>query len=185
MVDSKVKYTVQDYLNLLWSETVRYELIDGELISHSGNTILHQHVVGNLLLSLSRSISKVNELGTLLPGPLDIVLSNENVLLPDLLFVSGERRTIITDANIQGAPDLVVEVLSPSTADKDRELKKNIYGRFGVREYWIVDPDTRSVEVYKAGDMGLDFVRAYPEGTSLHSPLLSELRLEVTEVFVQ
>ena len=165
MVDSKVKYTAQDYLNLLWSENVRYELIDGELISHSGNTILHQPVVENLLLSLSRSISQVNELGTLFPGPHDTVLSNENMLLPFLLFISGERQSIITEANIQGALNLVIEVLAVNTAERDRGIKKNIYGRFGVKEYWIVDPAIRTIEVYEAGDMGLDFVRAYPEGT--------------------
>ena len=79
----------------------------------------------------------------------------------------------------------MVEVLSPSTAEKDRELKKNIYARFGVREYWIVDPDTRSIEVYEVSDTGLDFIRAYPEGTSLSSPLLTDIQLDVSDVFAQ
>jgi Uma2 family endonuclease len=184
MLARSVNNTVQDYLALPESETERYELVEGELIAIPSNPVWHQHVSRNLLVSLHRFL-QVHDLGELYTAPLDIVLSNETVLQPDLMFISRQRAKIIKENNIQGAPDLVVEVLSPSTAQKDRELKKNLYGRFGVREYWIVDPDTRSIQVYEAGDMGLDFIRAYPEGTSLHSPLLPELRLDVAEVFAQ
>lgn len=117
-VDSKVNYTAQDYMSLPLSETERYELIDRDLISLPRNKVLYQHVVGNLLCSRGRSPARVGERGELLSGPLDIVLSNENVLQPFLLYISWERQGIITDANIQGAPDLVIKVLSPITAER-------------------------------------------------------------------
>jgi Uma2 family endonuclease len=122
-------------------------------------------------------------LGEVYFAPLDVVLSDENVLQPELMFISRERIGIIEENNIQGAPDLVIEILSPSTADKDRVLKKNIYARFGVREYWIVDPDARSIEVYVARDAGLELVRCYPEGTSVSSTVLTDLHLDVSPVF--
>ena len=84
-------------------------------------------------------------------GAMDVVLTQESVVQPDILFISNECREVIADNNISGAPDLVVEILSPSTADRDRELKLRLYARHGVREYWIVDPDERTVQVMLLG----------------------------------
>ena len=103
-------------------------------------TTKHQRILLKLLRSLS-AILVDRDLGLIWSAPLDVVLSDYDVAQPDILFVSNERASIITEANIQGAPDLVVEVLSPSTAGYDRGYKRVLYGRHGVRECWIVDPD--------------------------------------------
>ena len=79
--------------------------------------------------------------------PFDVVLSDTDVVQPDLLFVSNERANIITDENIQGAPDLVVEILSPSTAERDQTFKRSLYAKHGVKEYWLVDTDAKTVTV--------------------------------------
>jgi Uma2 family endonuclease len=122
-------------------------------------------------------------LGQLYLAPLDVVLSQEDVLQPDILFISKERSHIITEKNIQGAPELVIEILSPATADRDRSLKRKLYAKFGIKEYWIVDPESKSVEVMSLGEKGFETVRLYKIGESLSSPLLKGLSLNLSEIF--
>ena len=114
---------------------------------------------------------------------LDVVLSDYDVAQPDILFVSNERSGLITEANIQGAPDLVVEILSPSTAQYDRGYKRTLYGRHGVREYWLVDPDAETVEVLTESAEGLVLGDTYRRGDTLTSPLLSGLAIELEQIF--
>jgi Uma2 family endonuclease len=116
-------------------------------------------------------------------APCDVVLSNYDVFEPDLLFVSNARSNIITRANLQGAPDLVVEVLSPGTAGYDRGYKQTLYGRHGVREYWLVDPDAATVEVLIEGAQGLAPAATYTGDDTLTSPLLDGLAIQLAPVF--
>jgi Uma2 family endonuclease len=115
-------------------------------------------------------------------APTDVVLSPESVVQPDILFVSNERRGIIMEANVSGAPDLVVEILSPSTAERDRELKLTLYARYGVREYWIVDPEDETVEVMELGAEGAAGVRRYDAGT-VESVLFPRLSIALDDIF--
>jgi len=181
-MNPNVRFTYQDYVNLPESEEKRYELIDGELYMVPSPSTIHQFISKNIY-SLLEEFVTANQLGTVLYSPLDVVLSNEDVLQPDLLFMSTNRASIITDQNIQGAPDLVVEILSPGTASRDRTLKRVRYAKFGVREYWIVDPQSRTLEVLKASQTGFDSVRVYPEGTSATSPLLEGIQVDVSAIF--
>jgi Uma2 family endonuclease len=105
------------------------------------------------------------------------------VLQPDILFISRERLDIIGDKNIQGAPDLVIEIFSPFTAERDKGLKQKLYAKFGVQEYWLVDPDTKTIEVMSLGERGLESVGVYPEKATLKSPRLRGLSIKVREVF--
>ena len=105
---------------------------------------IHQYILGRLFLRLGAFIYGRN-LGKVYCSPFDVVLSDTDVVQPDLLFVSSGRESIITPENIQGAPDLVVEILSPATAARDRTLKLDLYARHGVQEYWIVDPDAKTI----------------------------------------
>ncbi len=114
-----------------------------------------------------------------------MVLSDHDVAQPDILFVSNERSSIVTDANIQGAPDLVVEILSPGTVQYDRGYKLALYGRHGVREYWLVDPDAETVEVLTPGDQGLIPTATYRRSELLASLLLEGMSLELDQVFSQ
>ncbi|MSQ06726.1 MAG: Uma2 family endonuclease [Dehalococcoidia bacterium] len=115
--------------------------------------------------------------------PCDVVLSNHDVFEPDLLFVSNARSNIVTSANLQGAPDLVVEILSPGTARYDRGYKQALYSRQGVREYWLVDPDAATVEVLIESAQGLTLAATYTREDVLSSPLLAGLAIELMPVF--
>ena len=179
MQSTRLKFTYRDYL--LLPEGDRRELIEGDFYVVPAPSIWHQTIVANLGMLL-REFVKVNRLGAVLWAPTDVVLSPESVVQPDILFISNERRGIITEANVSGAPDLVVEILSPSTAERDRELKLTLYARYGVREYWIVDPEDSSVEVMVLEEAGVRSTRRYISGR-VGSPLLPGLVVALDEVF--
>ena len=182
MANRSVRYTYRDYMNLPESEEKRYELIDGELYMVPSPTPMHQDLLQNLYRILDVFV-RGQDLGKVYLAPLDVVLSEEDVLQPDILYISTNREGIITERNIRGAPDLVVEVLSPGTADRDRTLKRARYLKYGVREYWMVDPQARTIEVLKAGQTEFESVRVYPEGTTATSPVLENLAVSVDAVF--
>ncbi|HEX8275762.1 MAG TPA: Uma2 family endonuclease [Longimicrobiaceae bacterium] len=126
----------------------RYEVIAGELHVTPAPRPLHQRTIARLGFLLE-SFTRENGLGWILPGPVDVLFAEGDFLEPDLVFVRRERLQVVTERGIEGAPDLVVEVASPSTARMDRGVKRERYARFGVPEYWVVDADARSVEVYR------------------------------------
>ena len=124
-----------------------------------------------------------NNLGRVYHAPYDVVLSNTDVVQPDLLFVSNARGDIITPENIQGAPDLVVEILSLSTAERDRTFKRTLYARHGVKEYWMVDTTAKDIAVLLLGDRGFEVVDIYGEGEALTSPTLQGFSLNLDDIF--
>jgi Uma2 family endonuclease len=124
------------------------------------------------------------ELGTFRFSPLDVILRDDTVLQPDLLFVSRERNAIIDpDGGIHGAPELVIEILSPSTAKRDLVVKRRLYSQHGVREYWIVDPKAESIELLTQQGEGLETWQRFERGSALTSPLFPDFRLDVARVF--
>ena len=129
-----------------------------------------------------REYVESNELGEILWSPLDIVLSDEDVVQPDILFISNERSDIVTERNISGAPDLVIEVLSPITAYRDKEMKLRLYSRSGVREYWLVDPEQESVKVLTLGPGGAEDTRTHTAG-SVRSSVIRGLKVEHGLIF--
>ena len=177
-----LKFSVKEYMTT--PEDKRYQLLDGEMILAPSPTTRHQTIIMQLALVLQRFASEHN-LGRTWVAPLDVVLSNYDVAQPDILFVSNERAGIVTEANIQGGPDLVVEILSPATAGYDKGYKQLLYGRHGVREYWIVDPDAETVEVLTEGDGGLVRRATYGRRQTLRSPLLDGLFIDLEPVFGQ
>ena len=179
MQSQKLKFTYRHYCQL--PEGDRRELIEGDFYVVPAPNVRHQTIAANLGMVL-RQFARRNRLGTVLWAPTDVLLSQESVVQPDILFVSNERRGIIAEANISGAPDLVVEVLSPGTADRDRDLKLRLYAGHGVREYWIVDPDGESVEVMALGPEGPTGVWRYASG-SVRSDLLPGLDVPLGEIF--
>ena len=177
-----IKFTVKEYMTT--PEDKRYQLLDGEMILAPSPTQRHQAIVGQLFVVLRQFVND-NRLGRVWFAPLDVILSNYDVAQPDILFVSNERATIITEANIQGAPDLVVEILSPATAEYDRGYKQLLYGRHGVQEYWLVDPDAATVEVWSESEQGLAPSATYHGDEVLTSPLLEGLSIDLELIFRQ
>ena len=180
MTRPKIKFTVNDYMTA--PEDKRYQLLDGEMILAPAPTTRHQAISIRLATALFQFVSQ-NNLGQVWTAPYDVVLSDYDVAQPDILFVSNQRAHLVTPANIQGAPDLVVEVLSPGTQQYDRGYKRSLYARHGVREYWLVDPAAETVEVQAESDEGLTPVAAYGRGEILISPLLPGLSIGLAGVF--
>ena len=175
-----IKFTYEDYLNA--PEDKRYELLDGELIPIPTPGERHQSI-SILLGSKLVQFAYENSLGRVYPAPFDVVLSDIDVVQPDLLFVSNERNHIITPANIQGAPDLVVEILSSSTAERDRTFKRTLYARHSVKEYWMVDTTAKDITVLLLGERGYKVVDTYGEGEILISPTLQGFTLNIGDLF--
>jgi Uma2 family endonuclease len=126
----------------------RYEAIEGELYVTPAPSIRHQRIAKRLMLALHRLLEEPGH-GELFFAPTGVEFpATEEGVQPDLLFVSNERKGILAEPWIQGAPDLVIEILSPTTARRDRGVKRKLYERQGVSEYWIVDPEAEAVEVW-------------------------------------
>lgn len=149
MLRSKPKKTVDDYMALP-IEGAGVELIRGEFAVSPSPGSRHQRVLWKLAAALDDYLKRT-QAGECLFSPMDVILAEDVVVQPDLLFVRSERRSIISD-RVRGAPDLAIEVLSPATLDRDRFVKRDLYERHGVAEYWIVDPDARTVEVFSLRD---------------------------------
>ena len=176
----RINFTVDDYMTT--PDDKRYQLLDGELILAPAPKDKHQAIVVALLVALHQFVNQ-NGLGWVRVSPYDVVLSRTDVIQPDILFVSNARSSVITEANIQGAPDLVVEILSPGTARYDRGYKRTLYSRHGVLEYWLVDPEAETVEVLSQGDSGLTPGATYRGDDALMSPLLAGLSIDLKAVF--
>ena len=124
-----------------------------------------------------------NGLGRLYPAPFDVLFTDFDVVQPDLLFVSNEREEIITPANIQGAPDLIVEILSPSSSRRDWGTRRELYARHGVREYWIIDPTNRIVSVLMLREGVLEVEQTLAEDNTAHSSVLEGFDANLAEIF--
>lgn len=142
------RLTYDDFL-LFPDDGKRHEIIDGEHFVTASPNLRHQELVGRLYLAIGNYLSRVPGVGRVFLSPLDVVLSYYDVVEPDLLFVAGDQLDILTPKNVQGAPALVVEVLSDSTRGRDLTLKRRLFERASVREYWVVDPDAETVRVFR------------------------------------
>jgi Uma2 family endonuclease len=172
--------TYADYA-LLPDDGQRHEIIEGELYVNPAPNLRHQTISFNLVLLIGTYVRE-RALGRVYFAPCDVVLSETDVLQPDLFFVSAAREALLTDANVQGAPDLVIEILSPSTRNLDESVKLARYERFGVDEYWIVDPEARSIHVYRRDGERL---RTAATSDPLTSPLLPDLQIRLADVFAE
>ncbi len=175
-----VKLTYDDYCRT--PDDQRYELLSGELMMVPAPNTKHQLVQGRLLRELSR-FAEGHGLGKVFGAPFEVVLSDTNLVQPDVLFISRAREDRLTEQNLRGAPDLVIEILSPSTAKVDIGQKYDLYGRHGVREYWIVDPVAETIAVHRQRDGGLEPVATFGRGENLATASLEGLALELDDLF--
>ena len=149
-----IRLTHEDYLAFP-DDGRRHELIDGEHVVTPSPTRRHQQVFGRLFLALGTYLQQ-NPAGELYAAPLDVILSEHDVVQPDILFVSKERSAVL-GTWVHGAPDLAVEIVSPSTRRLDEMAKRRVYDRFGVTEFWVIDPEIEIVRIYRqAGAGGFD-----------------------------
>lgn len=172
--------TYEDYAQL--PEGAPYQLIQGELVMAPAPLPDHQDIVGNIFANL-REFARTHSLGKVFVAPIDVYLSSGNTPQPDVIFIKRERLHIIGDTKIEGAPDIVIEVLSPGTAYYDLKKKKRLYEASGVPEYWIVDPLDKSVEVFTLENDAYTLLCRAEILQSVQSRVLPELNLEAKDVF--
>jgi Uma2 family endonuclease len=160
----------------------RYEIVDGELFVTPSPITLHQRIVGNLYAQLWQHVRK-HRLGEVFVAPLDVVFTFSTVLEPDVIFVSRSRLHIVGEKNLAGPPDLVVEVLSESTAKLDREIKPKQYALYGVSEFWRIDPDGKTLEILRLKEGEYELAAHLGFGDTLTSLLFPGLSLSVSSLW--
>ena len=162
----------------------RYELIEGELYVSTAPELIHQRSVGNIHFAFMSFLLE-NPIGEILYGP-GVILSDYDGVIPDLVYLSNERREeIATGTRIYGAPNLVIEILSPGTQnmERDRKVKLRLYDKYGVDEYWIVDTRARAIEVYRREDEKLQFFTTFVTDEEITTPLLPGFSCAVRSLF--
>ena len=162
----------------------RYELIEGELFVSRAPGIPHQRILQNLQIAIVKYL-EAHPIGVLVPGS-GVVLSDYDAVIPDLVFVCNERwALVVTGVRFTGAPDLVIEVVSAGKENRDRDLlvKRQLYAKYAVAEYWIVDPDHRLVEVYRLENNRLESAATLRNGEEITTSLLPDFRMSISSVF--
>lgn len=179
-IDRTKEWTVNDYL-MLGEMNTPCELINGELIMSPSPATLHQRVSRNLFRVLDEYGKAPGEV---LYAPIDLYIDKRTVLQPDLTYISNSNKNIITLRGIEGPPDLVVEIISPSNMFYDRNTKKEKYLEFGVKEYWIVDPMHVTLEIYlcRQPDPELPYLSLTGEG-KVTSTVLPSLQFDLKSIF--
>ena len=178
------RITYQDYL--LLPEGGRWEVLEGDLRMVPSPGERHQRTLFRLSYTLATQVD-VPGVGKVYVAPFDVILDEDTVVQPDLLVILKDRLSIVQPEGVRGAPDLVVEVLSPGTAAaaRDRSIKRRLYGRYGVQEYWIVDPEARTVEVAVNRGGSLETHGLFAAGSRVASLLLPGLDVMVEAIFTE
>lgn len=182
-MESKNRWTVEEYM--LMEVSAPYQLINYELIYTPSRTIKHQNVMMKFLMLISAFLEETKDKGLLIMGPIDVVLDEGNVFQPDWVYVCEARKNELVKDNVQGAPDLIVEILMPETAAYDIGVKKQTCEKFGVKEYIIIDPDLQNAEVYVLKDDAFFIDQKVESPESFHSHVLKGFSVNLQEIFAQ
>lgn len=181
-----VKLTYDDFLRFP-DDGRRHELIDGEHYVTPSPNLRHQRISGKLYLAIALHL-KTHPLGEVFYAPLDVVVSNVDVVEPDLLYVSRERAAaVLVPQHVRGVPDLVVEIASKGTRKRDETIKRALYERGGVTEYWVVDPEIDVIRVYRRDGDAFERPQELRRdtGDTLTTALLPGLRVPLDEIFAE
>ena len=175
-------WTYDDYARLP-DDGMRYEVIRGELYMSAAPRPIHQRIIVRISSSLDTFLRQRN-LGEILTAPIDVLLPQKlgDPVQPDIVVIRSERLQIVGELNIQGAPDLVMEVLSPSNPAHDRDLKYELYAEAGVPEYWIIDPHERTVEIFVLSSGAYELLGRFGENETAHSQVLDGFAVSVNEI---
>ncbi|MBK9013377.1 MAG: Uma2 family endonuclease [Saprospiraceae bacterium] len=178
--------TYQEFKQLEFddNDTSWYELINGELVRKQSPTIRHQNISDNILIAM-KTYARKKQLGKVFSAPLDTVLDDGNSYHPDVLFVNKDRYHTLDEKEgvVIGAPDLVVEILSKGTAIYDKGDKKDIYEKYGVREYWLVEPHNKSIEIYSFVEQRFKLVQYAEETGIVQSLVLQGFKIDLMKIF--
>lgn len=181
MPNTSVKFTYQDLLTAP-DDGNRYEIFEGELIVTPSPAIKHQIVHANLFNTLFNYVKK-HKRGRVLSAPTDIYFDEETVVKPDILFISKNRSNILKEQRVHGAPDLIVEILSPGTAERDRGFKFRRYEKEGVQEYWLVDPVEENMEIYVLNEKGYELHGRFSDNDTVFGSMFANLSFQLSELW--
>ncbi|KER09051.1 MAG: hypothetical protein HY22_14045 [[Candidatus Thermochlorobacteriaceae] bacterium GBChlB] len=162
-------------------DLAQYELINGELVRKSSPAPKHQIISGNLFREIDKIMREKN-LG-IVYAPVDVFFNDYNLVQPDVLFITTARRDIITNDGVAGAPHLAVDIISPLSVVRDRVDKLKLYERFGVKEYWLIDAQNASAEIYLNTPNGYEIFSAATLDGKIASSVLNEFSIELKMLF--
>lgn len=175
--------TVENY-KILPETGPRYQLIEGRLYMAPAPNRYHQDIARNLEYILLEYLDE-HPIGTLYHAPFDVYLDIQDVFQPDILVVLNDNLSILTEAGAEGAPDFIVEILSPKTARLDRDNKRRVYATSGVRELWIIVPETRQIEIYLLAQDAAKPASTHGESDTFESAMFPGLRFNAAAIFAQ
>lgn len=183
LAPARTPFTYEDYC-LLPEDGKRYELIEGDFFVSPSPSTLHQVVSRRLQFALMTQLEKPG-IAQIFDAPMDVILEPTTVVQPDLIVVGSDRRHIITARAIEGAPNVLIEILSPSSLDRDQYIKRKLYERFGIPEYWIVDPDHGFIEVWRYEQQRFGIRARYDRSGTIVSPDFAELSVPLLPIFAE
>lgn len=179
----KVNWSMFREMELADNDPFIYELFEGEIMKRAAPSLMHQAVSRELLTEMTIFLRK-NPIGSIFSAPVDLNLDEYNGFQPDLAFISNERSFLIEDGDyIHGAPDMVVEIISPGSIKKDRVIKKDLCERFAIREYWLVDPLNKSIEIYTMQADKYVLHDLQEIRSKISSTVLTGFELDLTHIF--
>ncbi|MBC8043817.1 MAG: Uma2 family endonuclease [Rhizobacter sp.] len=174
--------TYDDYRKSRADDNFLYELLGGELVRKSAPTLEHQFISRNLFRKMD-AFAAAGKLGEVLYAPVDVFIDEHNTPQPEILFVAAKNLAFITPDGVFGPPDLVVEIISPGSIVRDRVDKMRRYQKFGIAEYWMIDPQNKSVEVYQNTAEGYNIFSFAAESGKVNSRVLETFAVDLAEFF--
>jgi Uma2 family endonuclease len=180
-IAEKKKYTDEDYMML--EEGAPFQLINYDLVISPSPTTNHQGIALELVLLFASYLKEVNDQGYFAFAPLDVRFDEGNVVQPDIIYISPERKNDLVKDRIEGAPDLLIEILSPSNAIYDLRQKKDLYQKYGVKEYIIIDPVSKNADLYSLKDGEYYLHQRAEKAEMIESVLLPGLSFPLSKIF--
>jgi Uma2 family endonuclease len=180
MIAVAKKFTYTKYLQL--DDDKRFEIIDGELFDMSPAPSLKHQAFSRNLRRLVMDYVYANKLGHVFNAPSDVRFDELNVVQPDLIFISHANEGILSERNISGSPDLLVEILSPSTFHHDQERKKALYEKFGVKEFWVVDPANEVIEIFSLNAKKYELLAFASQKGTVDSTVLKGFSVAIEQI---
>ena len=177
-----IKLTYEDYVDLP-DDGRRYEILDGDLEVSPAPAPKHQAVSGNLFSILHGHVQE-RGLGSVYYAPIDVLLADTSIVQPDLVFIDAARASIVSRRGIEGPPDLAIEILSSWSVRRDRIAKAALYARYGIRHYWVLDPDARTLEIYEADGAQYRSVERYEGHATVRTAVFPDLEIDLGRVWI-